>query len=349
MWPELNIFPHNGSPGSTTSSSRLGAGPPWRHKKKKSVQIVEHFNQIYFMDCRSDLTREERHSCFFNDTDYAAMRQRDNVLSRNLDDSREVEPEIGLESRRDKNKRRRRMDECLMSVMLEQELRELDREPIDPMLLARLVLGYSSHSTKLAYDRAVENEVQVFGGRRGLSEAVMPIRSVSPTTPKEELGSRYTQQRQWRKEEQHLYSPDAFIQTTERGIRSRDDKMAAEFDPPHTSQPPTERFPHLAPRLSSSSTPFQPRTTYSFVETTPYVTQNYSAVSRRSSSLPVTSSSSSPTTSRSYSFVLPPFPGGDEQEQGAIPAPSAKSYMMTTTKARTTMVWYEDFLEDRWM
>jgi hypothetical protein len=342
MWPELNIFPHHGSPGSATSNGRHGRGAQLRHKK--CVRIVESFNQLHFIDSRTTMTREEHRSCFFSDAEYAAMRQRDNELSRNLDDARDlVVPEIGLESRRDKNKRRRRMDECLMSVMLEQELRELDRDPIDPLFLARLVLGYSSHSTKLAHSRARENEVQVFGGRRGPPEHVLPGRSVSPTTPKEELGNRYTHQLQQRKgkQQRHPSSPDAFFQTTktkpEGNNRSTDVKMAAEFDPPHQSLPPMERFPQLAPRLS----PFHPRTTYSFVE----ATSSFTSPRGVSSSSP----SPSPATSRSYSFVLPPFPAWEEEEHCAIPAASSAQPSMMMTKARTTLAWYEDFVDDRWM
>jgi hypothetical protein len=47
--------------------------------------------------------------------------------------------------------------------------------------------------------------------------------------------------------------------------------------------------------------------------------------------------------------VLPPFPAWEEEEHCAIPAASSAQPSMMMTKARTTLAWYEDFVDDRWM
>jgi len=149
---------------------------------KKSVQIVEQFNRVYFIDPRSEFSEHERRSSFFIDVEYAAMRKREVALSREVD-TEDPDREVGLESRREKGFRRRRIDDCIMSVLLEQELRGLKGQPMDPICLARLVVGYSQESSKLAFNRAIQNAAEIHAERNVSStQNITPLSSTPPTT-----------------------------------------------------------------------------------------------------------------------------------------------------------------------
>jgi hypothetical protein len=308
MWDEFDIFQHKSPLRREVSSS-------YDLSTSKSVHIVEQNNRVHYINGRSELTHEEHRSCFFMDAEYSAIRQRENELSRILD-PQPAEPEVGLESRREKRMRRQRINECVMSVMLEQELRELEGAPMDPLFLARLVVSYSCHSAKLAYTRALENAVQVHGHPKGLSPPTMPVRSVSPTTLKEELRNRLQQQRL----EQQDDSPSSSgpIKPSQY-IVSHDSTMAAEFEPPRSQR--SERSPQFGPRLS----PFAPRTTI-------YESPDHD--SRRAVSL---------SQSRPYHFVLPHFPVWDER--WAIR--DSQSHWTTAQKSRCVLE--EEIDEERWI
>jgi hypothetical protein len=277
---------------------------------KKSVQFVEQNNTVHYINHRCELTPDEHLSCFFVPSEYTAMRQREHALSRSCD-PRLTEHETGLESRRDRSGRRRRIDECVMSVLLEQELRELEGEPMDDLCLARIAQGYSSQSVRLAHSRGFQNAIQVRRERIWPSIPTMPLRALSPTTPKEELLIKMQQQ-----QDREVSAKDKCPTKPARITVSTDYVlMAAAFEPPPMHQ--MERSP---------------------ISATPSRTNEYGWAS--ASSTPPDDGSSSP---RPFDFVLPPFPVWDETWAYPFsPPPKSK-------KTNTWYISDQEIEEDRWI
>lgn len=134
----------------------------------KAVRFDDEGIQIFEVINRTEITREERVASFFTDDEYNAMRLRDRAMATQLArrSSRSIssleEDELGLETRRNRCIRRQRMNECSMSVLLEQELLQVqEKEENSHEHIADVVRDYSTHSAKLAYNRAHLNALQV--------------------------------------------------------------------------------------------------------------------------------------------------------------------------------------------
>ena len=130
----------------------------------KTVRFNEAENKELVVMNRQEWTRAERFTCFFSEEEYIAIRQCEKTLARHLALVGSVaslgEDDLGLETRSAKTTRRQRMKECILSVLLEQELQnETDQGCGDD--LAEVMFEYSSYSTQLACNRAYDNAIQV--------------------------------------------------------------------------------------------------------------------------------------------------------------------------------------------
>lgn len=260
------VFPHH---QQSCSTSRIALVSPLK-REKNNVQIVEENNQIQFIACRSELSAEEKLASFFSDAEYAAFRQREKDLSREIAIEQTIKPqpwvklEIGLQSRHDKYLRRQRINECIISVLLEQELHELAEESIDPTRIAFIVHGYSFLSAKLAYDRAYENALQV--GQQRPWPTIPSSRSRHPSTPRPasptsvKFGV-----------EHYLPDPPSCQQDYQTTTHNDDDvTLVAAFEPPrlkHRLESSTPSLHRWAP-FPPSALP-RPRTSYYLVAPPP--------------------------------------------------------------------------------
>lgn len=128
--------------------------------KRKGVRFNDVGNKIYQVIHRMEISSEEHLAAFFTPEEYATMRLRDRIATRYPVQGGTTKYELGLESRRDRFLRRKRINECCLSVLLEQELQNTTTRN-DSTALADVLRPFSIQSAKLAYWRAYNNAMQV--------------------------------------------------------------------------------------------------------------------------------------------------------------------------------------------
>lgn len=135
--------------------------PPFCDDEKR-VHFNEKDNLIHTVTSRLEFTAEEHLASFYTEEEYAAMRLRDKIIARcrGLGNGDKENEELGLESRRDRFLRKQRINECSVSVLLEQELQRTVMEN-DRTGIAEVLREFSVMSAKLAFRRAHENAIQV--------------------------------------------------------------------------------------------------------------------------------------------------------------------------------------------
>ncbi len=127
--------------------------------ERKTVRFSEEENTTHLILNRAEMTMEEFLTSFFTVEEYAAMRLRDKMIARYRCSSGACQ-ELGLESRSDRFLRKQRINECCVSVLLEQELQNTTEESKQTSI-AEALRGYSIQSAKLAFHRAYKNAIQV--------------------------------------------------------------------------------------------------------------------------------------------------------------------------------------------
>ena len=129
-------------------------------QRHKMVSFNDVGNKVHHVIHRMEISSEEHLAAFFTPEEYATMRLRDRIATRDEGLGGRKSYELGLESRRDRFLRRRRINECCLSVLLEQELQNVAIRN-DSTAIADVLRPFSMQSAKLAFWRAYKNAVQV--------------------------------------------------------------------------------------------------------------------------------------------------------------------------------------------
>lgn len=116
--------------------------------------------QVYEVLGRGDITDEELVATCYSGAEFTTIRQREKRLSRQLSMFGMIteadEDPFGVESKQDKRRRKKRMEDGQMSVLLEQEL-QYDTQGMDAENLAKVYSANTVESAQIAQFRATEH------------------------------------------------------------------------------------------------------------------------------------------------------------------------------------------------
>jgi len=134
-------------------------------QQRRRVCFAECRNEIFQVPCRNEQSWKERIACALTQEEFEQIKAREKNLSRQLSQNGFIndpgqDDSLGLETKQDKTRRKQRVLDAQMFVLVEQAL-QWENQDSESEFLAAIYTDYSRESAILARNRGLTNKAQV--------------------------------------------------------------------------------------------------------------------------------------------------------------------------------------------